>query len=80
MASTLGSVDGGQISTVSEVFDSVVSAWSESDQWGWVGIKSMCVGGAIHGGVVPSGEALVPVTVFPPTPGRLFLERGSLKR
>lgn len=78
--SSMGSVDGGQISTVAKVFDSVVSAWSKSDQWSWVGIKSRCGCGAIHGGVVPSGEALVPGTVFPPTPCRLFVERGSLKR
>ena len=64
----MGSVDSGQITTVPEVFDPVVSAWTESDQWSRVSVKSMCGCVAIHGGVVPSGEALVPVTVFPPTP------------
>ena len=76
----MGSVDCSEISAVSEVFDSVVSAWPESDQWSGVGIKSRCGCGAIHGGVVPSGEALVPGTVCPPTPCRLCVERGSLKR
>ena len=76
----MGSVDCSEISAVSEVFDPVVSAWTEGDQWSWVGIKSRCGCGAVHGGVVPSDESLVPDTVFPPTPCRLFLERGSLKR
>ena len=68
VASAVRSVNGGQISTVPEVFDSVVSAWSKCDQWCWVGIKGMCAWGVIHGWGVPSGEALVPSTVFPPTP------------
>lgn len=76
----MDSVDCCQISAVSKIFDSVVSARPESDQWSGVGIKSRCGCGAIHGGVVPSGEALLPDTVFPPTPCGLIVEQSSFKR